>query len=162
MRPSWLLTLTSYTPVLPDSACSTASAVSTSPRRPGARYSIVQPAPTVLWLCELQAKAKALSLVPGYVPPSPRSVTLTGERGKRMLMAGVAALEADGKVTPHDVVVTGHLASVVPGGDTEGSEPLDEHALLTLERRHFMQLARTPGTLARIEHMLVTGKPLRN
>ena len=28
--------------------------------------------------------------------------------------------------------------------------------------RHFLALLRTPGTLARIEHMLATGKPLRN
>jgi len=34
--------------------------------------------------------------------------------------------------------------------------------LLTLERAAFMRLMKTPGTLARIEHMLVTGKPLRN
>lgn len=108
------------------------------------------------------AKAKALSLVPGYAPPPPRSVTLTGTRGRQRLMAGIAALESEGKVTAHDIVVTGHLASVLTGGDTDGARPLDEAALLVLERRHFMQLARTPGTLARIEHMLATGKPLRN
>jgi 3-hydroxyacyl-CoA dehydrogenase len=79
-----------------------------------------------------------------------------------MLMAGVNAMAAAGKVTPHDLVVADHLASVVSGGDTDGSTALTETALLTLERSHFMQLAHTPGTLARIEHMLATGKPLRN
>jgi len=108
------------------------------------------------------AKAKALSLVPGYAPPAPRTVTLTGARGKGMLMAGVNAMAAAGKVTPHDLVVAEHLASIVSGGETDGNTPLDESALLTLERSHFMQLAHTPGTLARIEHMLATGKPLRN
>jgi 3-hydroxyacyl-CoA dehydrogenase len=48
------------------------------------------------------------------------------------------------------------------GGDTDGTASFDETALLTLERTHFMQLVRTPGSLARIEHMLATGKPLRN
>jgi 3-hydroxyacyl-CoA dehydrogenase len=108
------------------------------------------------------AKAKALSLVSGYTPPAPRSVTLSGARGKSMLLAGVAALAAAGKVTAHDQVVTEHLASVLTGGDTEGATPIGEQALLDLERAHFMQLARTPGSLARIEHMLATGKPLRN
>jgi len=108
------------------------------------------------------AKAKALSLVAGYAPPAPRTVTLPGARGKGMLMAGVNAMAAAGKVTPHDLVVAEHLASIVSGGDTDGNTPLDESALLTLERSHFMQLAHTPGTLARIEHMLATGKPLRN
>jgi 3-hydroxyacyl-CoA dehydrogenase len=108
------------------------------------------------------AKAKALALVPGYVPPAQRSVTLSGERGKAMLMAGVNALAAAGKVTPHDLVVTEHLATVLTGGATDGATPIDETALLQLERTHFMQLAHTPGTLARIEHMLATGKPLRN
>ncbi len=108
------------------------------------------------------AKAKALSLVSGYTPPAPRTVTLSGARGKSMLLAGVAALAAAGKVTAHDQVVTEHLASVLSGGDTDGTTPIGEQALLDLERAHFMQLAHTPGTLARIEHMLATGKPLRN
>jgi 3-hydroxyacyl-CoA dehydrogenase len=34
--------------------------------------------------------------------------------------------------------------------------------MLELERDSFMRLARNPGTLARIETMLLTGKPLRN
>ncbi len=108
------------------------------------------------------AKAKALSLLPGYLPPPVRSVTLQGARGKSILMAGVSALATAGKVTPHDAVVVEHLATVLTGGDTDGATPLDETALLQLERAHFMQLARTPGSLARIEHMLATGKPLRN
>jgi 3-hydroxyacyl-CoA dehydrogenase len=108
------------------------------------------------------AKARALSLVSGYAPPAARSVVLSGARGKAMLMASVAAMAAAGKVTPHDQVVADHLATVLTGADTDGKTPLDETALLTLERAHFMHLAHTPGSLARIEHMLVTGKPLRN
>ena len=108
------------------------------------------------------AKAKALSLVPGYTPPGPRTVVLSGARGKSMLMAGVLAMAAAGKVTPHDEVVAGHLASVLTGDEIDGFTPLDEQALLDLERTHFMQLAHTSGSLARIEHMLATGKPLRN
>ncbi|MES3036056.1 MAG: 3-hydroxyacyl-CoA dehydrogenase/enoyl-CoA hydratase family protein [Gemmatimonadota bacterium] len=108
------------------------------------------------------AKARALALVAGYAPPAPRTVVLPGASGKSMLMAGVQAMAAAGKSTPHDVVVADHLASVLSGGDTDGTTPLDAAALLQLERQHFLQLAHTPGTLARIEHMLATGKPLRN
>jgi 3-hydroxyacyl-CoA dehydrogenase len=34
--------------------------------------------------------------------------------------------------------------------------------MLDLERKAFLRLARTAPTLARIEHTLETGKPLRN
>jgi len=34
--------------------------------------------------------------------------------------------------------------------------------VLKLERQAFMALLKTPGTLARVEHMLETGRPLRN
>jgi 3-hydroxyacyl-CoA dehydrogenase len=34
--------------------------------------------------------------------------------------------------------------------------------MLDLERRAFIRLARTGPTLARIEHTLETGRPLRN
>ena len=108
------------------------------------------------------AKARALALVSGYTPPTSRSVTLAGARGKGMLMAGVASVAAAGKVSTHDQVVCEHLATILTGGDTDGATPMDATAIHALERSHFMQLVRTPGTLARIEHMLATGKPLRN
>ncbi len=33
---------------------------------------------------------------------------------------------------------------------------------MALERKAFMPLIKTPATLDRIEHMLETGRPLRN
>jgi 3-hydroxyacyl-CoA dehydrogenase len=54
------------------------------------------------------------------------------------------------------------LAEVLSGGETDITETLDEEAMLDLERNAFMGLVRQDGTLARIETMLLTGKPLRN
>jgi 3-hydroxyacyl-CoA dehydrogenase len=105
------------------------------------------------------AKAKALALVPGYAPPAPRTVTLPGPPGKAMMMAAVDGMVAAGQATPHDRVVADALSTVLSGG---AGGTLDDTALLALERTAFMGLVRTPGTLARIEHMLATGKPLRN
>jgi 3-hydroxyacyl-CoA dehydrogenase len=39
---------------------------------------------------------------------------------------------------------------------------VSETKILELERGAFMRLLKTPATLARIEHTLETGKPLRN
>ena len=66
------------------------------------------------------------------------------------------------KRQPHDVVVSSHLATVVTGGDTDVTEVVSEDQMSRLEREAFLALVKTPGTLARIEHMLETGKPLRN
>jgi 3-hydroxyacyl-CoA dehydrogenase len=60
------------------------------------------------------------------------------------------------------VVVSSALAHVLAGGDTDMVDEIDEDRLTELERAAFMSLIKTPGTLARIEHMLETGKPLRN
>jgi 3-hydroxyacyl-CoA dehydrogenase len=67
-----------------------------------------------------------------------------------------------GKATPHDVVVSLALAGVLSGGDTDMLDKLTEDDLLTLERAAFMSLVKNNDTLARMEHMLETGKPLRN
>lgn len=108
------------------------------------------------------AKARALSLVEGYVPPAPPVLTLPGPSGKVALELAIGTLRRQGKATPHDEVVSGALAEVLTGGDTDVTTPLDEEQVLDLERSRFMRLARHPGTLARIETMLMTGKPLRN
>jgi 3-hydroxyacyl-CoA dehydrogenase len=39
---------------------------------------------------------------------------------------------------------------------------VEEDVILTLEREVFIDLLKEEKTLARIEHMLSTGKPLRN
>jgi 3-hydroxyacyl-CoA dehydrogenase len=109
------------------------------------------------------AKARALALVEaGYRPPEPPALALPGPSGRAALAMAVDGFRASGLATPHDEVVAQRLAVVVTGGDADVTEPLSEDDLSRLEREAFLDLIKTPGTLARIEHMLETGKPLRN
>ncbi|MCB9982814.1 MAG: 3-hydroxyacyl-CoA dehydrogenase/enoyl-CoA hydratase family protein [Rhodospirillales bacterium] len=109
------------------------------------------------------AKARALELAKDYRPPEKaQDIRLPGPTGKLALNMAVADLHKSGKATDYDVVVSDHLARVLTGGDTDSTQTLTEDDLLNLEVERFMDLLRTPGTLARIEHMLETGKPLRN
>ncbi|WP_298428558.1 enoyl-CoA hydratase-related protein, partial [Rhodoblastus sp.] len=108
------------------------------------------------------AKAKALKLAENYKPPEPPTYVLPGPSGKAALDMAVDGFVRLGKATRHDKVVSGVLAEILTGGDTDPTETLTEDRMLELERIGFMKLIRTPDTLARIEHMLETGKPLRN
>ncbi len=109
------------------------------------------------------AKARALELVAGYEPPEPITLALPGPAGKAVLGFAVRDLRAKGVATAHDEVVAEALAEVLTGGpDADHTEPVGEDALLALERAAFMKLVRTEATLARMEHTLETGKPLRN
>ncbi len=109
------------------------------------------------------AKQRALELAKNYQPPEKaNNIHLPGLTGKTALDLAVSDLHKSGKATPHDVVVSDHLARVLTGGNTDITEPLSEDDLLTLELERFMDLLKQDGTLARIEHMLETGKPLRN
>lgn len=71
-------------------------------------------------------------------------------------------LEEKGIATPHDLVVGRNLARVLCGGDRKEGEKVSEDDLLALEREAFIALCDTPQTVARIEHMLTAGRPLRN
>lgn len=108
------------------------------------------------------AKARALSLVEGYEPPPSPEISLPGPSGRATLTLVVDDVVRRGKATAYDRVVAGALADVVTGGETDVTRSLDEHRLLALERSAFMALIRRTKTLDRIEHMLDTGRPLRN
>ncbi|MDQ0504334.1 3-hydroxyacyl-CoA dehydrogenase/enoyl-CoA hydratase family protein [Xanthobacter agilis] len=108
------------------------------------------------------AKARALALVEGYAPPKPIDLTLPGPTGKVAMDMAVDGFAKRGLATPHDRVVSGALALVLTGGDADHTEPVSQARLLELEREGFMTLIRTNATLDRIEHILETGKPLRN
>lgn len=109
------------------------------------------------------AKARALAMVEaGYTPPEPRTYTLPGASGRAAMNMAVGGFRRLGKATPYDAVVAGALAEVLSGGDADPIDPVDEDAVLELERAQFMRLVREAGTIARVEHMMLTGKPLRN
>lgn len=109
------------------------------------------------------AKARALDLARDYTPPKPQEdIRLPGPTAKLAMDMAVQGLAGAGKATPYDIVVTGALARVLSGGDTDITVPMNEDDILRLEREVFMNLIRQPGSIARVEHMLTTGKPLRN
>lgn len=109
------------------------------------------------------AKARALELAQNYHPPKPGLLTLPGPSGKAALALMAGEQRAQGKATPHDETVARLLAEVLTGGPTADlRQPVSEDEILNLERKSFLRLLRTEATLSRIEHMLNTGKPLRN
>ena len=108
------------------------------------------------------AKERALSMVKGYTPPEPRELQLPGPSGEAAMTLVLNDFRRAGKATDHDVTVGKKLAHVLAGGKVDPTETLTEDKLLNLERAAIVSLLRTAPTLDRIEHMLETGKPLRN
>jgi 3-hydroxyacyl-CoA dehydrogenase len=108
------------------------------------------------------AKSRALEMAKTYKAPEPVEIFLPGESGRAALGIVVEGLVLQGKATAHDRVVSDALARILTGGDKQPFDPVGEKDLLALERQGLMSLIKTGATLERIEHMLETGKPLRN
>jgi len=109
------------------------------------------------------AKQLALSLVPGYSPGAPRTdITVSGEQGFALMKMGIWTARQGGYISDYDVVVGEKLAHVLSGGRLTGTPQVSEQYLLDLEREAFLSLCGRPETQARMQHMLKTGKPLRN
>ena len=108
------------------------------------------------------AKNKALELFEDYTPPEPRTYTLPGPSGMAALSLALNDLSLSGQATPHDVVVATRLAKILTGGDSDMTETLEEDDILSMEKETFASLLKNMDTLDRVQHMLETGKPLRN
>ncbi|HLZ79352.1 MAG TPA: 3-hydroxyacyl-CoA dehydrogenase NAD-binding domain-containing protein [Sphingomonas sp.] len=108
------------------------------------------------------AKTKALALVDGYTPPEPPVFKLPGESGRVGLNMAVRDFQKKGVATAYDGVVADRLAEVLTGGEADLVDTVTEDQLLRLERKAFLASVKDPRTQARVEHMLTTGKPLRN
>lgn len=108
------------------------------------------------------AKARALALVEGYQPPAPPEFKLPGESGHVGLNMAAEGFRKRGLATDYDMVVSDALAGVITGGKADLVDSVTEAELLKLEREAFALRVRDVRTIARIEHMLETGKPLRN
>ena len=109
-----------------------------------------------------EAIDKVRALCGDYAPPEPPVFHLPGRSGQAALGLAVEDLRRAGKATPHDVVVSNALARVLTGGNADLTDEVTEDELLALEREAALALLGTAQTRARIEHMLKTGRPLRN
>ncbi len=98
-----------------------------------------------------------------YRPPlPPTQIPVAGSGGIASLKMMMVNMLEGGFISEHDYQVGCAVADTLCGGEVDAGSLVDEQWLLELERRHFMRLLATEKTQARIEHMLKTGKPLRN
>jgi 3-hydroxyacyl-CoA dehydrogenase len=109
-----------------------------------------------------EAKRKALELAKEYHLPQEHTYSLPGGVARVALSMAVKGFVKAGKATAYDEEVSKHLATILSGGDVDITEAQGEEGILKLEREAFMLLIKNPKTLARMEQMLATGKPLRN
>jgi len=99
----------------------------------------------------------------GYTQPVRRKdVKVLGKQALGMFLVGTDAMEASKYISEHDHKIANKLAYVMAGGDLSEPTLVSEQYLLDLEREAFLSLCTERKTLERIQHMLKTGKPLRN
>jgi len=109
------------------------------------------------------AKKDVLAMVEtGYSPPRRHTVTVPGRDGVAAIEIAAHTMRAGGYISEYDEHLAKRLAYVICGGDVAQGTERSEQDFLDLEREVFMELCHEDKTLERIQHMLATGKPLRN
>ena len=110
------------------------------------------------------AKQTVLAInMEGYQPPLPKDeIRVAGENTFAMIKLGLWSMHESGFITDHDVTVSTEVGRILCGGEVLPDTLVSEQYLLDLERESFLRLCGDPNTQMRIQHMLQTGKPLRN
>jgi len=109
------------------------------------------------------AKRHAIQMLEdGYTQPAPKKALVYGQQALGMFLVGTDSLEKGLYASEHDKKIANKLGYVMAGGDLSEPTYVSEQYLLDIEREAIMSLFTERKTLERIEHMLKTGKPLRN
>ena len=98
----------------------------------------------------------------GYRPPAPAKLPVLGAGSRAILELAAQHMVWAGSASEHDLKIARKLAYVLTGGDRPAGTMADEEYFLDLEREAFLSLVGEPKTQARMQHLLRTGKPLRN
>ena len=99
----------------------------------------------------------------GYTQPTKRTdIKVLGKQALGMFLVGTDSMQESNYISEHDMKIANKLANVMAGGDLSEPTLVSEQYLLDLEREAFLSLCTERKTLERIQHMLKTGKPLRN
>jgi 3-hydroxyacyl-CoA dehydrogenase len=110
-----------------------------------------------------EAKKEILKMVDdGYAPPVKRPIKVAGTAVQGMIDSELFNMQSAKFVSKYDVFLAKRIAFVISGGDVRSGSAIDETVILNLEREAFVDFWKQEKTVARVEHMLTTGKPLRN
>jgi 3-hydroxyacyl-CoA dehydrogenase len=110
-----------------------------------------------------EAKKDVLKMVDeGYAPPRKRKIKVLGQAAQGMVNAEISNMLNGKFISEYDAFLAKRIAYVISGGDVRDNAQIEEDVILTLEREAFIELLKEEKTLARIDHILATGKPLRN
>jgi 3-hydroxyacyl-CoA dehydrogenase len=111
-----------------------------------------------------EAKQTALAMVAdGYAASRPRDdIKVLGERAIATAETQLYNLKSGGYISDHDDLIARKLANVLAGGRVTPGTAVTEQYLLDLEREAFLSLCAERKSQERMQHMLATGKPLRN
>jgi len=108
------------------------------------------------------AKMKALELSIDFIPPKKYRYTLPGKTSILALTLAINSMKSNGQISDYDKYIGEKIAYVLSGGDTDIIKELSEENILNLEKNAIYELIRENLTLERLEHILDTGKYLRN
>jgi 3-hydroxyacyl-CoA dehydrogenase len=98
----------------------------------------------------------------GYRPGRPRTdIPAMGRPALATFKSAIYNLREGNQVSEHDALIATKIATILCGGD-RAPGVASEQDFLDLEREAFLSLLGTRKTQERIQHMLKTGKPLRN
>jgi 3-hydroxyacyl-CoA dehydrogenase len=109
------------------------------------------------------AKQDVIELAKNYAQPTPREdILLPGVGGKMAMLSAIRGFLALGQISEHDALIAEKLAHILCGGSLPTQRMVSEQFILDLEREVFLQLCGEEKSQARMQAMLMTGKPLRN
>lgn len=110
------------------------------------------------------AKARAIAIAEaGYhMPVKEKDIKVLGQQALGAFTVGAHQMLEGGYISEYEKKMVQKLGYVMAGGALSEANFVSEQYLLDLEREAFLSLCSEKKTLERIQHMLKTGKPLRN
>lgn len=109
------------------------------------------------------AKQKVLALAVNYRPKRPvENIPAPGRGIASAIKSQLWNMQMGNFISKYEAEMGTIIAQVMCGGDVNPGTLITEEYLLQLERENFLKLCGNKKTAERIQHMLKTGKPLRN
>jgi 3-hydroxyacyl-CoA dehydrogenase len=109
------------------------------------------------------AKQDVIKLADNYEQLTPsEKIMVPGVGGKMAMHSAIDGFLLTNKISEHDALIAKKLAHVICGGDMPTQGFVSEQHLLDIEREAFISLCGEEKSQARMQSLLMTGKPLRN